>query len=138
MKQQGINLKNTQTTLRAALRLCQLQLGRSALLWLDLEWHVEPAAPGLSPEAARGTCETHRWPDGLTSLCACVLSWPWPAWGGPSLHLCGELYVCELLASSAESGPRTKSLTKCAPELPTVASRHEQVNWMSFILEHND
>ena len=34
---------------------------------------MEPAALGLSPEAARGTCETHRWPDGLTSLCACVL-----------------------------------------------------------------
>lgn len=35
-------------------------------------------------------------------------------------------------------GPELSHLPQCAPELPTVASRHEQVNWMSFILEHND
>lgn len=85
MKQQGINLKNIQTTLRAVLQLCQLQLGRSALLWLDSEWRVEPAALGLSPEAARGTCETHRWPDGLTSLCACVLRLAVACVGSPEL-----------------------------------------------------
>lgn len=30
---------------------------------------MEPVALGLSPKVARGTCEMHRWTDGLTGLC---------------------------------------------------------------------
>ena len=35
-------------------------------------------------------------------------------------------------------GPELSHLPKCTPELPTVASRLEQVNRTSFIWGHND
>lgn len=97
---------------------------------------MEPAALGLSPKAARGTCETHRWPDGLKSLCSEV-----------GRGLCGEPRTCiyveysmfvNYLHLQQNQGPELSHLPKCAPELPTVASRSEQVNRTSFILGHND
>ena len=94
---------------------------------------MEPAAPGLCTQAARGTCEMHRWIDGLCPEVGLGLR------GEPRSYVCVEssMFV-NYLHLQQNQGPELSHLPKCTPELPTVASRREQVNRTSFILGHND